>query len=86
MVLDVNHILNESSTPNSEFLQSKSTRKVLYKMISNIPEEMFNFARCELCEKKTSSIKYWFGSMICPKCYDLQRSNPQTILVSNLQD
>ena len=47
---------------------------------------MFNFAQCELCEKKTASIKYWFGSMICPKCYDLQRSNPQTILVSNLQD
>jgi late competence protein required for DNA uptake (superfamily II DNA/RNA helicase) len=42
--------------------------------------------RCELCEKKTSSIKYWFGSMTCPSCYDLQRSNPQTILVSNLQD
>jgi hypothetical protein len=39
-----------------------------------------------LCEKKTNSIKYWFGSMICPTCYDLQRSNPQTILVSNLQD
>ena len=48
--------------------------------------DMFNFARCELCEKKTSSIKYWFGSMTCPSCYDLQRSNPQTILVSNLQD
>jgi len=47
---------------------------------------MFNFAQCELCEKKTTSLKYWFGSMICPKCYDLQRSNPQTILVSNLQD
>ena len=55
-------------------------------MISKIMKKMFNLVRCELCEKKTNSIKYWFGSMICPTCYDLQRSNPQTILVSNLQD
>ena len=54
-------------------------------MISNI-SKMYNSERCELCEKKTDTVKYWFGSMICPKCYDLQRSNPQTILVSNLQD
>jgi len=47
---------------------------------------MYNSERCELCEKKTDTVKYWFGSMICPRCYDLQRSNPQTILVSNLQD
>lgn len=55
-------------------------------MISKIMKKMFNLVRCELCEKKTNSIKYWFGSMICPTCYDSQRSNPQTILVSNLQD
>jgi len=41
---------------------------------------------CELCKRKTYSLKYWFGSMMCPACYEMQRSRPQTILVTDLQD
>ena len=47
---------------------------------------MISRMHCELCKRKTYSLKYWFGSMLCPACYEMQRSRPQTILVTNLQD
>lgn len=85
MVISVNCIAKLSSQTN--FLSSINVNLLEKFYIRRyLISDMFNFARCELCEKKTNSIKYWFGSMTCPRCYDLQRSNPQTILVSNLQD
>ena len=41
---------------------------------------------CELCEKRTNSLRYWFGKFLCPKFYEVERSKPQTILVSNLAE
>ena len=33
---------------------------------------------CELCENKTNLLRYWFGKFLCPNCYEIERSKPQT--------
>ena len=47
---------------------------------------MINQRHCETCDKLTNSLRYWFGKFLCPKCYEAERSKPQTILVSNLHE
>ena len=26
--------------------------------------------RCQLCEKKTQELRYWFDKMVCNNCYN----------------
>jgi predicted RNA-binding Zn-ribbon protein involved in translation (DUF1610 family) len=47
---------------------------------------MMGHTYCESCDKKTNALKYWFEKFLCPKCYELARSKPQTILVSNITE
>jgi len=48
--------------------------------------KMISKMRCESCKMRTESLNYWFDKLLCKTCYNVHRSNPQTILVSNLQD
>ena len=36
--------------------------------------------RCQLCEKKTHELNYWFDKMVCSICYDLSRTRSDVIL------
>lgn len=36
--------------------------------------------RCQLCEKKTHELNYWFDKMVCSNCYDLSRTRSDVIL------
>ena len=41
---------------------------------------------CELCDKTYNSLRYWFGKLLCPKCYEIERFKPQTIVVGNMAE
>ena len=47
---------------------------------------MISLTLCEACDKKTNSLRQWFGKFLCPKYYEAERSKQQTILISNLND
>lgn len=36
--------------------------------------------RCQLCEKKTQELRYWFDKMVCNNCYNLSRTRSDVIL------
>ena len=38
---------------------------------------------CEICEKRANSLRYRFGKLLRPRCYDSERSKPDSMLVSN---
>ncbi len=49
-------------------------------IIRYIIQYMETSMRCQLCEKKTHELNYWFDKMVCINCYDLSRTRSDVIL------
>jgi len=47
---------------------------------------MINQMRCETCDKLTNLLKFWFGKYLCNECFRIERSKPQTILISKIHE
>jgi hypothetical protein len=47
---------------------------------------MIDQAPCEICNKLIDSIRFWFGKYLCDVCYRIERSKPQTILISKIHE
>jgi len=58
----------------------------LFEDLKTIEEKMISHMRCEICHNATNSLNFWFDKLLCRTCYTIDRSNQETILVSNLQD
>ncbi len=73
-------------SPNIEpAIHSKSCQ--LYRLfrqgfyiIRYIIQHMETSMRCQLCEKKTHELSYWFDKMVCSNCYGLSRTRSDVIL------
>lgn len=49
-------------------------------IIRYIIQYMETSMHCQLCEKKTHELSYWFDKMVCNSCYNSSRTRSDVIL------